>query len=169
MHHAVSVIYSARTYHGNLQQMMRFAQAISVRGKVVSSAQYNLPVLPCPVKEITSDRHLRGIIRDGLFHKVHTQDGASGPLAVVKRTMIVTIAAMRETKVHRECRLRPRGSHPRPGPLQKSRLWTNQGMAAAINAAGSGTPTTSLDFAGDECYRKRCQNAATGRTPSLAD
>ena len=49
------------------------------------------------------------------FHK--GWDGASGPLAVIKRTVIVETAAMSGTKVHREDRLRP-WCNPRPGPRQ---------------------------------------------------
>ena len=45
--------------------MMRFVQAISVHGKVASSAQRSLPRLAMSIVHATTDRHLRGITRVG--------------------------------------------------------------------------------------------------------
>ena len=75
------------------------------------------------------DRLLHGFTGDGLLprstrQKIHTLDGASGPLAVISQTMIMTTVAV-SGKVHRVARLRPGWWSPRPGPLQKSRLWMN--------------------------------------------
>ena len=86
------------------------AQAIPARGKVVHPINTLYFALPCPVTHVIMDRHLRGVPRDGLLSKIHTLDGARGPLVV--------IIAMSGTKVHREDR-------PRPGPMQKLRLWMN--------------------------------------------
>ena len=97
--------------------MMRFVQAISVHGKVASSAQHHLPRLPCPIFHVTADRHLRVITRVGPHQKVHIQVGASGPLAVIKRLMIVKTDAMSGMII----RIRPGGHHPRHRLLQVSR------------------------------------------------
>ena len=68
------------------------AQAISTHGKVLHLLNTFFFALPWHVTIM--DRHLHGITRYGLLPKVHTLDGASGPFAVVKRTMVVVTAAM---------------------------------------------------------------------------
>ena len=56
---------------------------------------------------VTTDRHLSGMPRVGPLQTVHTQVGASGPLAIIKRTMILTTDAMSGMVMHREDRIMP--------------------------------------------------------------
>ena len=58
--------------------MVGSAQAISAHGKV--SFYF---ALSCPVTHVIVDRHLHGFTRDGFLWKMHTLDGARGPLVVI--------------------------------------------------------------------------------------
>ena len=108
---------------------------------------------------MTTDRNLRGLTRVGLPQKVHTQVGASGPLAVIKRTMIVTTDAMSGMIMHREDRIRPcMGTPPETSAAADVEIvderGKNQGMASANNAAGSGADTATLVPVGDAATEK---------------
>ena len=63
--------------------MVGSVQAISAHGKVVHLINTFYFALPCPVTHVIMDRHLHGITRDGLLPKIHTLDGARGPLVVI--------------------------------------------------------------------------------------
>ena len=123
VHYTATVIYSAHTHHGDLQQFRFTVRLLRLLNTIY-------PVLPCPMKHVTTDRHRRGIIRVGPLEKYILR---LEPLAVTKRIMIVTTDAMSGMIMHREDRIRPGGHHPRHRLLQ--------GTASANNAAGSGADT----------------------------
>ena len=103
---------------GNLQYLMSLAQAISARGKVVSSAQHNLPIVPCPGIHVTTGRHLPGVPKGGPPLPIHTPGGARGPLVV--------IITMGGTRTPREDHPRPGGRSPRPQPMRRLRSWMSR-------------------------------------------
>ena len=131
--------------------MVGSAQAISAHGKAVHLINTFYFALPCPVTHVIMDRHLHGVTRDGHLPKIHTLDGARGPL--------VAITAMSGTKVHREVRPRPGVYSPRPGPMRRSRSWMNATRTRkrplrTNDVVGSTTANTTGNSAGDAATEK---------------
>ena len=88
--------------------MMRFVQAISVHGKVASSAQHKLPVLPCPIHYTRDYGQTSSWYNKGWAPSKSTYSGWSKRgHSRLSRTVIVTTDAMSGMIMHREDRIRP--------------------------------------------------------------
>ena len=107
-------LWYARVLLENFQHLVACAQAISAHGKVVHLRNTFYFALPCPITHVIMDRDLRGFPRSGHLPKIHTLDGARGP--------VVAIIAMSGTKMHRELGLRPGGTTRDLGRCRSSDL-----------------------------------------------